>query len=356
MKSIKKYYNNFIGPLQYMVLVVFLSRSFFIGIGYSNILIKSKNDTWFIVLISIILGLIPIFIIRFLNKYNINLFELIKSKIIKYIIILLVLFSFTILFNDLVNFINLKYLFNTSKIFISILLILPIIYIVNKDIESIGRSSLFIFYLSVILYIIISISLIKYIDINNLKPIFKTNINDLISSILRFISYLITPIIFLNIIPKNKDYKEYNKYLLVGYIMSSISSLIIIFFITTTYNFEFISKFNYPEYIVLQKIEYGFISNPANILSFFFIIDYFYSLIIYMYIIKYYLEEELKLKDKILNITYYIIIILLVYSSIYLFENIKIINILSKDLLFYIFIIFLGLFITILPTIKRVKN
>ena len=233
---------------------------------------------------------------------------------------------------------------------------MPIIYIVNKDIESIGRSSLLIFYISIILFSIISISLIKYVDINNLKPMFKTNTNSLISSVLRIISYSITPLLLLNIIPKNNDYKEYNKYLLIGYLISSVSSFIIFFFMNTIYNIEYISKFNYPAYLALQKIEYGFISNPANILSFFFIIDYFYSLIIYMFILKYYLEYELKLKNKLLNITYYFIIILILYISTFMFQNQTIIHILSNDLVFYVFIIFLSSFIILLPITKRVKT
>ena len=340
MKNIKKYYNNYIGPLQYMVLVIFLSKSFFYGIEYSSILNISKYDSYISIILGFIIGFIPILLICYLNKKNTNLFTLIKSKIIKYIIILLIIFSFSILLNDLVNFINSKYLFDSSKLYISILFILPILYITNKDIESIGRSSLLIFYISIIIFIITTISLIKFIDINNLKPMFKTNINSHINSIIIFISYSIIPIIFLNIIPKNDNYKEYNKHLIIGYIISGISSIIIMFFITTTYNYEFISKFNYPIYTTIKKIEYDFISSPENIFSFYFIIDYFYSLLIYSYIIKYYLNTELKLKNKILNITYIIINILIIYLTYNLYKN-NTITYTILDNLYYTYIILL---------------
>lgn len=311
----KKYNNNYIGPLQYMVLVIFLSRSFLIGIGYSNILSISKYDSYISIVIGFIIGFIPILLLCHLNKKDINLFSLIKSKILKYIFIFIVIFLFIFLFKDLINFVNLKYLFNSSLLFISILFILPIIYIVNKGIESIGRSSLIMFYISILLFIITSISLIRFVNINNFKPFLKTDLKDMLYSSIKYISYTIPPIIFLNIIPKNNNIK-YNKYLIIGYVLSFISSFIIIIFMSS-YSYEFISKFDYPLYILIKKIEYDFVSSPENILSFFFIIDYFYSLIIYIYIIKYYLENELNLKKKLLNIIYFITLILLLYISIY---------------------------------------
>ena len=270
-----------------MVLTIFLSRSLLINIGYTNILNISKIDSYISILLGIIIGFIPIILLCYLNKKNINL---LKFKIL---IIPIVLFLFIIIIIDLINFINIKYLFNTSKILILIILLLPILYISNKDIETIGRSSLLIFFISIIIFIIIFISLIKYIDIYNLKPMFKTNLNAHIHSILLFLMYTSTPLIFLNIIPKNNNYKAYNKSLIIGYIISSISILILVLLLLTTHNYQYISKFNYPMYILIQKIEYNFISSPENILSFFFIIDYIYSLIIYMYILKHCIKKEI---------------------------------------------------------------
>ncbi len=286
MNHIKEYNNNYIGPLQYMVLVIYLSRSLLLNIGYSNIINISKLDSYISILLGIIIGSIFILLLCYLNKKNINLLK------IKILIIPIILLIFIVLLFDLINFINIKYLFNTSKLFIFILLFITIIYISNKDIETIGRSSLLIFFINIIIFFIISISLIKYIDLNNLKPMFKTHLNAHIHSIILFLVYSIIPLLILNIIPKNSDYKIYNKSLIIGYIISSISSLIFIFLITTTNNYQYISKFNYPLYITIQKIEYNFISSPENILSFFFIIDYYYSLIIYMYLLKYCIKKK----------------------------------------------------------------
>ena len=49
---IKKYNNEQINSLEYMILVIFLSRSFYNGIGFQTMLKISKYDTW----ISLLLG------------------------------------------------------------------------------------------------------------------------------------------------------------------------------------------------------------------------------------------------------------------------------------------------------------
>ena len=356
MKNIKKYVNEYISPIQYMVLIIFLSRSFYSGIGFLNILLSSKYDTWLSLIIGFILGFIPILILIYLNKKNINLFEIINSKIIKFIIMLFLIFSFTILLNDFINFSGVKYLFETSNIFIACLIILPAFYIVNKGVETIGRSALFMFYISAILFISIIIGLISYIDFNNLKPMFTTNIISILKSSLQFISYSIAPIILLNIIPKNDLIKEeYNKNLLIGYTISSISIIIIMIIITTVFNYEYISLFNYPAYFLLKKIDFNFISNIENIYSLFFIIDYFYSILVYMYIIKYYLKKEYNLINNKLEIIYIISIILLVYISVFGYENINIVHLITNDLLHVILMIFIIFFIFISLIIKK-KN
>lgn len=354
---IKKYNNEKIDPLQYMVLVIFTLRSFYNGIGIQNILKISKYDTWISILLGIIIGFLPILIVMYLNKKNTNLFDILKSKIAKFIIMLFLCFSFITLLHDFISFSNLKYLFETSNLIIALLFILPSLYIVNKGIEKIGRSALFMFYISVFLFFIICISLIQFIDFNNLKPILKDGFIPILKSSIHFISYSLAPILFLSIIPKEeKNYKEYNKKILIGYIISSFSIFIIIFYITTVFNYQYASLFNYPTYFLFKKIEYKFLSNIENILSLFFIIDYFYTIFVYMYLIKYYLEKEFKIKDKLLNITYLFIIGIIVYISVFVYKNINVVHFVANKLLFYILLLFILLFVIFVPILIKKDN
>jgi len=340
-----------------MILVIFLSRSFFNGIGFQTMLKISKYDTWASLLVGFVLGFIPILILMYINKKGINLFEIIKSKIIKFIIMLFLLFSFTIILNDFINFASLKYLFETSNLAIALLFILPAIYIVYKGIETIGRSALFMFYISVILFFLNSLALVKYIEIDNLKPIFIDGILPIIKSSIHFIAYSIVPILFLSIVPKNNEsYKVYNKKLIIGYIISSISIMVILFFVTTVFNYQYTSLFNYPVYFILKKVEYEFLSNAENILSLFFIIDYFFTILVYMYLIKHYLKNELNLKDNKLNITFILVTIFVVYISVYGYKNIILLHYITNDILFYMLISFAIFFLVIIPFVTKKKD
>ena len=354
---IEKYSNEKINSLEYMILVIFLSRCFYNGIGFQTMLKISKYDTWISLLLGFILGFIPILILMYINKKGINLFEIIRSKIIKFIIILFMTFSFTIILNDFINFASLKYLFETSNLAIALLFIIPAIYIVYKGIETIGRSALFMFYISVILFFLNSLALVKYIELDNLKPLFISGIFPIIKSSIHFIAYSIFPILFLSIVPKNNESsKVYNKKLIIGYIISSFSVIVILFFVTTVFNYQYTSLFNYPVYFILKKVEYEFLSNAENILSLFFIIDYFFTILTYMYVIKYYLKEELNLKDKKLNIIFILINIFVVYISVYGYKNIILLHYITNDILFYILLSFVILFLSIIPFIVKKKD
>ena len=226
-----------------------------------------------------------------------------------------------------------------------------------KGIETIGRSALFMFYISVILFFLNSLALVKYIEIENLKPLFVSGIVPIIKSSIHFIAYSIFPILFLSIVPKNNEsYKAYNKKLIIGYIISSLSIMVILLFVTTVFNYQYTSLFNYPVYFILKKVEYEFLSNAENILSLFFIIDYFFTILTYMYLIKYYLKNELNFKDKKLNITFILVTIFIVYISVYGYKNIILLHYITNDILFYILFFFVILFLVIIPFIIKKKE
>ena len=97
---------------------------------------------------------------------------------------------------------------------------------------------------SVVIIFLNSVGLIKYVNFDNLKPLFSTNIFSLFKSSLYYIAYAITPVIFLSIIPKEKNHaKKYNKALIIGYIFSFVATFIAIFYVTTLFNVEYVTLF-----------------------------------------------------------------------------------------------------------------
>lgn len=335
---IEKYSNNKVDAYQYFALVVFLSRSMFTGMGAQNMVEMSRNDTWVSLLIGFCIGMPLVLLICYINSKEINMFELINkyfskviSKIINFIIVLVLIFVLVIILNDFINFSNIKYLFETPNIFITILFIFPILFIIKKGPEVIGRTALFLFFLTSVIIFLNSVGLIKYVNFDNLKPVFSTNIFSLFKSSLYYIAYAITPVIFLSIIPKEKNHaKKYNKALIIGYIFSFVATFIAIFYVTTLFNVEYVTLFNYPTYFALKKIKYGFISNAENILSFYFIVDYFFTILVFLYSIFYYLSTELKLREKSLKITSILITTIIVLITNYAYKSTTIAQIVSK--------------------------
>ncbi len=337
----------------------------FIGIGIQNIMEISKYDACLSILIGIIIGFIPIFSVMYMNKKNINLLDLINnifnkttSKIIQIIIILFLMYTLLTLTNDFVNFANVKYLFETPNLFIAILFILPALYISHKGVETIGRTGIVLFFIGIVLFLINSLALIKLVELDNLKPLLSSGIFNILKGSMYYVIYAITPIIFLGIIPKNNEsYKKYNKKLLIGYGISSISLLIITFFVMTIFNYEYISLFSYPAYFTLKKINYGFIANVENLLSFYFIIDYFMSMLILLYSIFYFLNHSLKIKDMKLKITSIIITIFIMFFSTFAFKDTTLALIATKTTYIICNGILILLFIIIIPIkIKLHKN
>jgi len=258
-----------------------------------------------------------------------------------------------ILLNDFINFASVKYLFQTPDIMICLLFVIAALFIVRKGLETLGRTSLLLSYISIILFVLIVLTLTEYIDLSNIKPILSNGIAPVLKGALYYIAYSVVPILFLSILSKNNDnsihYKQYNKYLIIGYLISTFTNFIVIFYLTTIYNYEYISIFNYPAYISLKKIEYGFISNSENLLSLFFVIDYFFLLTTLFYLISYYLKKELSLKNNFYKISYALIILVILYISTYYLSDTVFAQEIAKIPYIYTMLIFLFLFLLIVP-------
>ena len=163
--------------------------------------------------------------------------------------------------------------------------------------------------------------------------------------------YTIPTLVFLNIIPKNSTPKNQNKVLIAGYITSYLAMFIITISVISIYNYTYLELFNYPIYFVLKKINYEFISNAENILSLYFIIDYIFSLVIYLYIIKKYIFNfNIKRKTTL----YFLSITILSLLSIYLIRNIMLNNIFYYNILTYVLVLIILLFS--LYTLIKIKR
>ena len=237
-----------------LILTHFLSKSLFLGIGLSKILITSNSNT----IVSLILGtIIGSIILYFINKVKSRNNAI--SFVIMYILFLVNLAEF-------VNLITSIYLIDMNRFMIIIPLLLLILYINSKSISVHLKISKILFIISTFFFIIGYITLIPNIDYLNYLPLYNVSIKKILFCSIQFALYSSVP----NIIYGNLNYTANNKILLINYIKSCLTLILIFLIVQGVLGIDLINIFKYPEYIVFKRINLlNFIQNIENILSFF---------------------------------------------------------------------------------------
>lgn len=359
MESIKK--NEF------SILSFFLMRCFFTGIVIHNLVFLVKQDSIFSILISFLVGFIPILIFYKLLTFddNLNINDISKKycgkilgTIFNLIFIASVLFHASIVLWNLTNFINSQFLFKTPILAISIVFMIPIIYTVTKGLKTIGRTSTVLFLLSVFMFIISSLSLLPKVQINNLFPIFEASTSNILDGAFITNSYITLSLFPLLIIKKKNinENKKIGKSLIKAYIYAFITILVTMFLILTIFGSTLANLYQYPEYHLLKTINIAnFFQRVESILSVQWMFDFSVALMVYVYFLKTNTKQIFNIKkyDKFLIILFSIIIIIL--STIIFKNNTVAYNFLGK---FYKYIrtlisLIIPLFILIIATLRR---
>ena len=234
--------NNSLSNLEIGCITFFLTRCSYIGVTISLLAFLLKQDAWIGFLMGIIIGLIPLIMYLYIIKYkpDFNIFEIIESlfgkvigKILIGIILVLIGYYTLMVFANVCYFIGSQFLHQTPIIVIAIAFMIPIVYGLFKGIKIIGRVSILLFIIAMILIFLLLIGLIPSADLNNIKPIFEHGFLNNIKDCLVFIFYNVLPLFVISVIPKDKNNsKSFNKYVIIFYLLSSfisLSTLIIIF-------------------------------------------------------------------------------------------------------------------------------
>lgn len=272
----------------YNTLVFFLIRGCFIGICSNNLYHTVGQNGYISIILSLITGIIPLMFYYFIMKEypDKNIFEIINIKFKYGIIINTLLVLFTVIytssiFYNLIEFINIEYLFKTPKIIISIIFSVCLLYLVNKGINTISRVSLIFFYLFCILFVTMFLGTFNLVDITKLLPFNEYGLNSILKGSYYFISYNISPLFLLTFIPYNKinKHNKFIKNFLIFYILGVLSIFIIYFFVITIYGSKMANLFVYPEFLLLKRLNIiGFLERVENILSLLFVFEMFISI------------------------------------------------------------------------------
>ena len=221
-----------LSSLQFCAIEYFLILANNVGLTTYILFNYAAQDGLISIILGTILGLIPLTIyIKLINtKPELNIFEKIEdkfknnAKIINIILVLGVAFFTATNYNNLINFISSQYLSKTPQIIISLSFLPAIIYILNKGTTVIGRTVFILLIISASFVFLTIIGLIWQIKIDNIFPILEHGIKNPIICSLIYITYNITPLFLLTIIPKNEiiDKEKLNKRIIITYIIITI--------------------------------------------------------------------------------------------------------------------------------------
>ena len=274
---------------EWNILNFFNMQGLFLAIGFSKILISSKENFIFSILIGYILGMILLYFLDIKKKNNI--FNIILYSIISVYALVI-----------LINMASTMYLNLMSKSMISIPLLLLMLYILNKKEIVLYRVSNIMIFINICIYLFALICLIPYFDVSNFVYTNTKGFNVLTSGLNYTI--LSTSIVLMTRENKKKDIS-----LLKTYTLATIFLIIDCVMIYGIFSYPLISSIRYPEYVLLKKISIGdFIQNIENIVSFIWLFNIIISLLYLSNSIKNCLKEK-----KLINI---IIPILFILASI----------------------------------------
>jgi spore germination protein KB len=333
-----------------------LMVALFPGFANNLILSMSKNASLLSVLIAFVIGFIPILMIVLISKKikTQSLKEYLNTNLGffgKLLNILLIVVAIFILFLSswlTIDFMISQFLTRTSYYFIAIIFFSIITYAINKGIETMSRSIFILFIITVPLMVILWCFLIPYIDLNNLKPYIDVGYNRIIKSSTIYLTYTTLPVLYiLDLKHITSDKKNFERKLIISYIMSSFIIFVFLFLIISVYSIDLAEIFTYPVYSLFKKVQVlGFIERIENFAAVQIIVSFYIEATYLIYYLKENISSLLRLKRKKKNILTYLIAIIIPIISISIFKNYNMIHIvnISPYVLSALFIIIIIVF------------
>lgn len=236
--------------LEYNSSLFLSSISLFLGIGISKIINNVGSDYWLSLILGTFLGLL---IIKLFTKLSQK-----ENKILKYIYSVIILTINLLLVTKLISSI---YLNKTPDIIVIFPLIILIYYATSKDRQLIYKLSQIMCFIFLLFSLIPIITLTPKIELDYFKPVFTSNILNILKSSIDYALISTAPYILYPNLKENYKNKTY--------LLSSIMILTIMTITIGNLSPNLAKLYRYPEYMIFKEISIlGFIENIQNILSF----------------------------------------------------------------------------------------
>ena len=333
------------------------------GISFYPLKMFSKQNSWVVVIVANIIGFLFIkMILAIKNTYkNKNIFEINKIVLGNLIGNLIngILSAIFILLSAIISwylfiFLKTNFLEKTPILFIAIGALIPIFYSINKSNLVIIKSNVIFSFIISVLTIIAIIFLLPQAELSNLKPFEEIKIPSMIYAIFCFFSITYLPTYALIGLGDIK-FKNISKAFFKIFVLS-LSIVLITYLVLGSSIAEMV---DFPEFFVLRKI--GLLANGTRIDSLIIIgwLISIYSInITLLFFVRNFLKNQIK---NYKNSYSYLLIILVLGLSIYIFKNVTIgktfvLNVLPYILFIGTFLVNLLIFITIKKKPKLVSH
>lgn len=315
-----------INSLQFGTLVSFAILSTLIGIGFNNLINIAKLDSYISIIIGYIIGFVPILLFLYLFNQEKTLNELINDtfgnilgKIINYLLLIPIGIIGLCSVYSICNFMVSQFLSDTPIIILYVVPSIVILYGIIKGIESLSRTSLILYVITLILVIITVLGLAPKLDFNNYKPILENGITSPLKGSLIFtISDIIPVFIVLAISKKNiKDKEKTTKSIIIFYTISILIMFLNIAMTLGTLGIHLTEMYQYPEYLVLKQISFfNFLDRIENFVT----IQWIFRTFILVSLVVYYIKNTIK-KDTNSKIIPTLILATIIILDLVIFKN-----------------------------------
>ena len=253
----------------------FLMRASFIGISFKMMLLSSRQDTWISIALAIAVGIIPLFLLKYIASYKddltfkekcVSLFPK-SNKLVRLVLIIGILGFCIINFGNLINLTHNQFLDKTPHIAIAAAFIIPMILIIDKNSNVLARVTRILIIISLALFMVSFIGLVSEFDFDNFQPVMN---NSILSSSLYFLGFNVAPLFLMLTFPDKKI--NWSR----SYIIATLTLLFTAIAIIGILGVELALIYQYPEFHILKNSFDGVISHQlVNILAIKWIIDIF---------------------------------------------------------------------------------
>lgn len=317
MKKINNY-----NLISLMIIILFTTTY---GEGIYVIIKGSGVNAYISIILSIILSIPSLFIFNTLFNYepDLNIFEKNKKLFKNYfipniVVILFALLNGSIQLFNLTNFLVSQFLSETDPLIISSIFTILIIYLLTKDLSCLAKTSTIFLGINLVLFTISIIGLTNQVKLDNLLPFLENGLTPSIISSLKLYLINICPLYFLLLIPKNKVINFSNKNVYFSYFIYITLSLIMIILTIGTLGINLSKLYQYPEYIVLRRINFlDFLTRIENLLFTEWIFGLFTLMAFSVFVIK----ENFKFKYSNIFICIAILVLSLYFKTLTIFNE-----------------------------------